>query len=169
MDSFHWTVADWLQASNICVTICSIIVTAWVAIWVVQSLQKKIDTESTLRNHFAQEVIQLRTDTREYIQNLLSKKEYSVVIKRNHFQFQKRVNDLLNLLNEKYDIDNINSLKAYRTELSSIIDRDINYIKKYNISQKIHLTDETKKQISKLHADNDHIFNEILLKIYEDK
>ena len=57
-----WEISDYLQATQIMVSVIEILVTAFVAIWVVQSVQTEIDREKVLKDYFSGELIQLRTD-----------------------------------------------------------------------------------------------------------
>ena len=50
----------------------SILVTAFMAWWVVKSVQRKLDTERTLKDHFAHEVIDLRKETRDFITKVIN-------------------------------------------------------------------------------------------------
>lgn len=47
-----WEISDYLQATQIMVSVIEILVTAFVAIWVVQSVQTEIDREKVLKDFF---------------------------------------------------------------------------------------------------------------------
>ena len=79
MNEFSLSVSDWLQLSYLCLTALSITVTAWVALWVTQKVQRQIDTDKTLRNHFANEITEVRSETRKLIELLISEKTISAV------------------------------------------------------------------------------------------
>lgn len=168
MSSFHWTIADYLQASYICVTALSILVTAYVAIWVVKSVQRKLDTERTLKDHFAQEVIGLRKEARDYISEVIKGGMKAQDIKYKHNHLRSHIIDLQNILNQKYNI-NKTCLKAYKMNLIKIIEKDSAYDNAYKNNQDVTLGSDTTMALHKLGRENDHLFNDVLLKIYEQK
>lgn len=166
MKSFDWTIADYLQASYVCLTALSIVVTAFMAVWVVHSVQKKIDNERTLKDHFAHEVIELRKDTRDFMSKVINGEINAKEIKRRHYRLSSHINDLLLLLNQKYKIDK-KYFKAYRQNVMKIIEKDEHYTHAFNENQIVMLTDETVQNLYEVEKNNDRKFNDVLLKIYE--
>lgn len=77
------------------------------------------------------------------------------------------INDLLRFLNQRYSIDKKNYLKAYRSTILALLEKDPNYIANYSSATPISLAESTKKELHSLSLKNDHLFNEILLKLYE--
>ena len=168
MNSFHWTIADYLQASYICVTALSILVTAYVAVWVVKSVQRKLDTERTLKDHFAHELIGLRNEARSFIRDVISGGMKAKDIKYNHNHLRSHITDLQKLLNQKYDISKT-FLTAYKMNLIKIIEKDDAYNNAFKENQEVTFSSDTAAALHKLGHENDHVFNEVLLKIYEQK
>ncbi|MBR3758218.1 MAG: hypothetical protein IKK62_07325 [Bacteroidaceae bacterium] len=162
----NWTVADYLQASSVCLTAMSILVTAFMAWWVVKSVQRKLDTERTLKDHFAHEVIDLRKETRDFITKVINGGMKAKDIKYNHYHLRAHIRDLQNVLFQKYKI-NKTLLKAYKMNMFNIIEKDSEYENAFKENLPVSLCSETIFALHKLGQDNDHLFNEILLKIYE--
>ena len=162
----NWTVADYLQASSVCLTAMSILVTAFMAWWVVKSVQRKLDTERTLKDHFAHEVIDLRKETRDFITKVINGGMKAKDIKYNHYHLRAHIRDLQNVLFQKYKI-NKTLLKAYKMNMFNIIEKDSEYENAFKDNLPVSLCSETIIALHKLGQDNDHLFNEILLKIYE--
>jgi len=162
----NWTVADYLQASSVCLTAMSILVTAFMAWWVVKSVQRKLDTERTLKEHFAHEVIDLRKETRDFITKVINGGMKAKDIKYNHYHLRAHIRDLQNVLFQKYKI-NKTLLKAYKMNMFNIIEKDSEYENAFKDNLPVSLCSETIIALHKLGQDNDHLFNEILLKIYE--
>lgn len=162
----NWTIADYLQASYVCVTALSILVTAFMAWWVVKSVQRKLDTERTLKDHFAHEIIGLRKEVRDYLANVIKGGQKAQEIKYNHNHLRVHITDLLTILNKKYNI-NKTCLKAYKLNLIKIIEKDEAYVDAYRDNTEVSLSNDTAQLLHKLGRDNDHLFNEILLKVYE--
>lgn len=44
------TISDWLQIIYLCLTAISILVTGYIAVWIVRSLQKNLDNEHLSKN-----------------------------------------------------------------------------------------------------------------------
>ena len=161
-----WEISDYLQATQIMVSVIEILVTAFVAIWVVQSVQTEIDREKVLKDYFSGELIQLRTDLRAFLDMLIRGEMEAQSIKREHNLLRVRIKDLLDVLNEKFNVDK-KYLSAYRQGLLKIVEADENYEKGYSNNLKVKLTENTVTRLHKLRKDNDHIFNYILLKLYD--
>ena len=162
----NWTVSDYLQASYVCLTTLSILVTAFMAWWVVKSVQRKLDTERTLKEHFAHEVIGLRKETRDFITKVINGGMKAKDIKFYHNHLRAHITDLQNILFKKYKI-NKTFLKAYKMNMITIIEKDSEYVNAFKNNLPVSLCSETAFALHKLGQDNDHLFNEILLKIYE--
>lgn len=168
MSSFHWTVADYLQASYICVTALSILVTAYVAVWVVKSVQRRLDTERTLKDHFAHEIIGLRKETRDFISDVVKGGIKAQNIKYNYNHLRQHITDLQKILEQKYTI-NMTILNAYKMNLLKIIEKDEAYNDAFKDNKEVTLSSETATALHNLGRDNDYLFNDVLLKIYEQK
>lgn len=166
MNGFSWTVADYLQAAYVCLTALGIVVTAFMAVWVVRSVQRKIDNEQMLRDHFAHEVIELRKDTRDFMTKVITGGMHAKEIKRCHYRLSSHINDLLALLNKKYKVDK-KYLKAYRQNVMKIIEDDGAYTQVFDANGEVTLNSETVTKLHEIEVKNDHLFNDVLLKIYE--
>lgn len=163
----NWTVADWLQLTYLCLTALGIIVTGFMAYWVVDTVQNKIDTDKTLRDHFAHEVIELRQEARLLITTITTANKLSAEeMKRNHFMLQSHINELLKILNSRYGVPK-QYLRPYRSGISEILEKDSIYMASFKNSSPISLNDVTKRALYDVLRKNDHVFNEILLKLYE--
>lgn len=161
-----WDSSDFLVATQIVVAVIDILITAFVAIWVVQSVQSKIDSEKVLKDFFSKELIQLRSDVRSFLAKLIMGGIEAPSIKREHHLLSVRIQDLLSALNKKYGIDK-RFLKAYRLSLMKIVEGDDNYVQSFGTNGIVTFTDDTVSKLHTLRTNNDHLFNDILLKLYE--
>lgn len=143
-----------------------IIITAFVAIWVVRSVQSKIDSEKVLKDFFSKELIQLRSDLRLFLDKLIAGGVEAQSIKRGHHLLSVRIQDLLSAMNKKYGIDK-RFLKAYQLNLMKVVEADDNYVQSFSTNSMVTLKDETVSGLHALRTNNDHLFNDILLKLYE--
>ena len=163
-----WGVSDYLSAVQIIIAALNIIIMAFIAIWVVQSVQRKMDSEKTHRDFFSRELIALRTDLRAFLDKLIRGDMEAKAIKREHHLLSVRIQDILTALNTKFGIDK-KYLKAYRQNLMKIIEADSNYVDLFGTDGRVSFNHETVSKIHTLRTSNDHLFNDILLKIYETK
>lgn len=69
-------------------------------------------------------------------------------------------------MNKKYGIDK-RFLKAYRLNLMKIVEADDNYVQSFSTNGMVTLKEETVSELHALRTNNDHLFNDILLKLYE--
>ena len=160
-----WSVNDYLVASQIIVALLNILIMAFMAIWVVQSVQSKIDSEKTLKDYFSKELFLLRSDLRVFLGKLIAGGVEAKTIKREHHLLSVRIQDLLSALNKKFGIDT-KYLKAYRQNLMKIVEKDTNYVDQYESNGKVSFSDDTVASLHALRTNNDHLFNDILLKMY---
>lgn len=161
-----WGSGDFLAATQIVVAVIDILITTFVAIWVVQSVQSKIDSEKVLKDFFSKELIQLRSDLRFFLDKLIMGEFEARSIKREHHLLSVRIQDLLSAMNKKYGIDK-RLLKAYRLHLMKIVEEDDNYEQSFRTNERVMLMDATVSKLHTLRTNNDHLFNDILLKLYE--
>ena len=161
-----WSSGDFLVATQIVVAVIDILITAFVAIWVVQSVQSKIDSEKVLKDFFSKELILLRSDLRSFLDKLIVGGVEAQSIKREHHLLSVRIQDLLSAINKKYGIDK-RFLKAYRLNLMKIVEADNSYVQSFSTNDKVTLMSETVSQLHVLRTKNDHLFNDILLRLYE--
>lgn len=163
-----WGPGDFLSATQIVIAVINILITAFVAIWVVENVQKKLNDESALKEYFLKELLQLRTDIRKFFDDILANKIDAQTIKREHHVLCMRSIDLLNTMNTKYGIDK-NSLSVFGFSLMKIIESDKNYEESFFSKQELPLKQTTVAKLHKIRTENDHLFNDILLKLYENE
>lgn len=161
-----WGVSDYLSATQIIIAVLNIIIMAFIAIWVVQSVQRKLDSEKTLKDFFSRELIELRIDLRAFLDKLIRGGMEAKAIKLEHHLISVRIQDILTALNQKFGIDK-KYLKAYRQNLMKIVEADFNYVNQFETNGSVFFDNETVSKLHTLRTNNDHLFNDILLKIYE--
>lgn len=161
-----WITADYLQASQLVIGVLEIIVTAFVAVWIVRSVQRKQENDRVLKDHLAHELINLRADVRTFLEKLMNGTIKAQHIKREHHLLSIRMRDILGALNKKYGVDK-QKLKAYRSPLLKIVEEDEDYQQKCQGDELVSLSKETTLKLHEIRINNDHVFNDILLKIYE--
>ena len=108
----------------------------------------------------------MRSDLRSFLDKLIAGGVEAQSIKRGHHLLSVRIQDLLSAINKKYGIDK-RFLKAYRLNLMKIVEADDNYVQSFSTNGMVTLKEETVSELHALRTNNDHLFNDILLKLYE--
>lgn len=149
---------------QICVDIINILVTASVSIWIVKTLQMKLNNERSLKDYFISEISNIQGEYRNLISSVLSGKESPKMLKIKFSNLEAKSNSLMLLLEQKYKIPQ-NSLYQYQINLRMIIEDDPAYTKVFRVDSKFTLTEESVKAIYSLDRENAHIFYDIIVKI----
>lgn len=71
------TTSDWLSITSIAVSAIGIVVSAMVAIWIVDTLQKRLETRHQLKDHFSKEVLTVREQYRQIVRDLIGTEQTS--------------------------------------------------------------------------------------------
>ena len=161
-----WITADYLQASQLVIGVLDIFVTAFMAVWIVRSVQRKQENDRVLKDYLAHELITLRSDVRIFLEKLMNGSIKAQHIKREHHLLSIRMRDILSTLNNKYGVDK-QKLKSYRSRLLIIVEEDGDYQQKCQGDEMVSLSKTTILKLHEIRINNDHLFNDILLKIYE--
>lgn len=152
-----------MDISN-CIEIIGIIVNAILAFWVVNELQKKIDNQRTLKNHFISEVKEIQKDYQKYLSKLYNGK---MTPKKTLAWFKLmniKINNLIELIHSIYGIDD-KILHPYQVKLRELITENDDYINKFKEDNTISLSDKSKNSIMNFHDKNRIIFSRLIVTI----
>ena len=105
--------SDWLSITGIAVSAIGIVVSALVAIWVVDTLQKKLDRTHQLKDHFSKEVLAVREQYRNLVRDLTGTSQRPKQIVNNFKMTGIYANDLLKLLNTQYRKVTIEAIREF--------------------------------------------------------
>ncbi|EKJ84922.1 hypothetical protein CLV96_0307 [Leptospira meyeri] len=143
------------------IAVADIIFNLLLAIFVIFFLQKKIDDKKYLKEHFINEIIQIRENYRTFLINLetncLKPKEILSLLKSMNIT----LNDLMIILNEVYNIEPT-YLINYQTELRNIVTEFNEFSKNFSKNKKVVLKDESVLEIMNFHQRNNCKFNELI-------
>ena len=113
------TSSDWLSVASIAVSAIGIVVSAVVAIWIVDTLQKRLDRNHQLKDHFSKEVLDVREQYRKLVRDLTGTSQRPKEIVNNFKITGIYANDLLQLLNTQFKTPT-DILQPFQTELPAI-------------------------------------------------
>ena len=168
MSGFYHSSSDWIAIATLLVDVVGIVTSAVVAVWIVDAIQKRIDTQRCLRDHFAKELLEVRTEYRTLIGNLVAKKQKPIEIKNIFKKTNVHASDLLKLLKTQYGIDD-GILYPFQVELQNIATECDEYIRAYKKDKQFEYQQDTLTQIQNFEKKYDHLFNDILVSIYNAK
>ena len=160
------TSSDWIAISELMVAIIGVITSVMVAYWIVDSIQKKIDNQRFLKDHFASEILSVREEYRGFIQDLFSEKvNKPKELKKNYRIVNIHASSLMELLKTNYAIEPI-ILQPFFTDLLGIITDCDEYKKAVKGNKYIQFGETTRNTIYDFLSKNDKLFNQILISLY---
>ena len=159
--------SDMIDIISVIVDGISIIVAGSVAIWVVNTIQKRIDNQRSIKNHLIDEVIEIRRSYREIINQTTCGELRPKDIKSRLRVLSSRITDLINLINIQFKPKVIDKdfLLPYQLDLNQIITDDENFSLEYKANRKFLLTQRSQEKMAVFSAEKDHLFNELIVKI----
>lgn len=149
---------------QIAVDVIGIIVTACVSIWIVRTIQNKINNERSLKDYLIAEISVIQNEYRVIISNVQSGKESPKLLRIKFNNLNSKVNQLMKILNQKFDIP-LNLLSPYQTTLPMIIEDDSNFQSVYRKDSRFTISKETVAVLYKLDNDHGHLFYELIIRI----
>lgn len=149
---------------QVLVDIIGIFVTAGVSIWIVKTIQKRLNNERSIKDYFIGEVSVIQNEYRNLLSSVMSSKESPKMLKVKFNNLNAKVNSLMKLLATKYKIQE-NLLAEYQTQLPMIIEDDRGYTSVYRKDSRFTLTQKTMNAIYKLDRENSHLFYDIIVTI----
>lgn len=162
------TTSDWLSITAIAVSAIGIVVSAMVAIWIVDTLQKRLETHHQLKDHFSKEVLTVREQYRQLVRDLIGTEQKPKQIMSNFKITGIYANDLLTLLNSQFDTPT-NMLLPFQTDLYSIVTESEEFNNAYSRNRKFSFRKVTIDKIQEFEKKHDILFNNILMTIYDER
>lgn len=162
------TSSEWLSITEIAVSAIGIVASALVAIWIVDNLQKKLDRNHQLKDHFSKEVLAVREQYRNLVRDLTATSQRPKQILGNFKMTGIYANDLLKLLNTQYKTPT-DILQPFQTELLSIATDCEEYNLAYSRNKKFQYRKVTIDAIREFEKKHDRLFNDILMTIYNEQ
>lgn len=163
----YLTPSDWLSISGLAISAMAIVVSAIVAIWIVDKLQRSLENRQQLRDHFSQEVLAVREQYRELVRNMVGKSQTPKQIRSNFKTTSIYASDLLKMLNTQFGTPE-EILLPFQTELLGIATECEEYNNAYRRNRKFQYRKVTIDKVIEFEKRHDKLFNEILMTIYNE-
>lgn len=151
------TVSDWIQ-------IGSILITASLSIWIVKTIQAKVDSKRFIKEFFINEILEIRNEYRVLIGQLKNGELKPRMIKYKTKELNIRVNDLMSILKEQYNI-NFSYLLSYQLELLSIIMDSNEFVTNFASNSTFSLSEQTLGDLSIFENENDGKFSKLIMEV----
>lgn len=147
-----------------------IIVAAWVAVWIVNTIQKKIDNLRSIKDHLINEIVDIRRLYREMIEKTINGEYRPRDVKRQLRLLSARVTDLIRLANAQFNnCVNRDFLLPYQLDLSIMITYDENFENAFRNNDLFSLNAISQNDLARFLAEKDHLFNELIVIINKAK
>ena len=147
------TTADWINIASVIVNIC-------IAIWITHILQNKFTNNRTLKDHFINEIKDVRAEYKGFLNRLYSNSTNPKELLPWFKLMNIRVKDLVMLMNNRYEVAE-DFLNPYQNDLRTESD-DFNRC--YRNRQLI-LTENLKRDLMRFQQEHQRLFNELIIKI----
>lgn len=149
--------SDWI-------TIFGIVVNSALAYWIVCTIQDKLTNKRVLKDHFINEIKEIRIDYKTCLNNLYTNSTNPLRVIPWFKLMNIKVDDIMTLINSKYGIK-INLLEPYQNELRELITNNSDFMEQYNKAEKIVFSEDSRSQLIKFQQTHNHLFNELIIKI----
>lgn len=160
--------SDWIAISGLSISVMSILVSAMVAIWIVDKLQRGLENHQQLKDYLSQEVLSVREQYRDLIRDLTGTTQTPKRIRSRFKTIGIYASDLLRLLNTQFGTP-VDILLPFQTELSGIATECEEYNNASRRNRKFQYRKATIDSILEFERSHDKLFNDILMTIYNEQ
>lgn len=160
--------SDWIAISGLSISVMSILVSAMVAIWIVDKLQRGLENHQQLKDYLSQEVLSVREQYRDLIRDLTGTTQTPKRIRSRFKTIGIYASDLLRLLNTQFGTP-VDILLPFQTELSGIATECEEYNNASRRNRKFQYRKTTIDSILEFERSHDKLFNDILMTIYNEQ
>lgn len=158
--------SDWIALTSIFVDVLAMLVGAFIAVWVVRSIQSKLDSEQKLREYFHSEILSVRDGYRKILDDI-----YHHTMRPK--EFQQRMSslsilstDIMLHVKEKYGIDDVR-LVSFQLDLNEKISDEPGFLAAYIPNNVLEFPRTFEAELRQFEATNNSVFNEIFVKLYK--
>lgn len=155
------TATDWIALIGVAVN-------AILAYWIVRTIQNKLTNRRVLKDHFINEVKEIRADYKNCLSNLYSNKTHPENVIPWFKLMNIKVSDLMKLIHTKYKIP-VNSLFPYQNDLRELVTNNDEFNhqfkEKKETNKPVEFSDNSRHSLIKFQQEHNHIFNDIIVSI----
>ncbi len=150
--------ADWIS-------IAGIVVNAGLAFWIVITIQKKVSDKRILKDHFINEIKDIRNEFRMCL-NTLYNGQFLVREVLPWFKLMNiKINDLMSLIGQKHKCVRNDLLVTYQVDLPTLVTESQDFISQFEKGDKLVLSESIKNELIMFQQKNNNLFNNLIIKI----
>jgi hypothetical protein len=151
------------------VSIFGILVNAGLAFWIVNTIQKKVTDRRILKDHFINEIKEIRNDFTLYL-TALYRGQVKVKEILPWFKLMNiKINDLTSLICQKHKCIDKDPLSPYQIDLANLITESKDFNGQYKHGDKFVLSEELRNELIVFQQNNHNLFNTLIIKINDSK
>ena len=147
------------------ISIIGILINSGLAIWIVKTIQNKLKNKRTLKDHFINEIKEIRSEYKTCLNNLYSNQTKPRKVIPWFKLMNVKVDDLMSLISSKYKKVERNFLNPYQIELRELITENKDFISKFESDDTLNFSENAKSQIIIFQQKHNHLFNEAIILI----
>lgn len=148
--------ADWIA-------ILGVIINAGLAIWIVRTIQNKLTNRRILKDHFINEIKEIRNEYKSWLNSLYSNNTHPLRVIPWFKLMNIKVDNLMSIANAKYGI-NKSILRPYQIELPDLITNNPDFVSHFK-KDKIVFSEQSRSQLIMFQQTYNQLFNEIIISI----
>ena len=150
------------------VEILGVLINSILAYWIVRTIQTNLTNKRVLKDHFINEIKEIRNEYKTCLNNLYANKTHPKLVIPWFKLMNIRVNDTMNLINNKYKIE-ITKLNPYQITLQELVTNNEDFMNQFKNDKPVEFTEFSKVQLIKFQQENNQLFNEIIIAVNDSK
>lgn len=158
--------SDWIALTSIFVDVLAMFVGAFIAVWVVKSIQSKLDAEQKLKEYFHSEMLSVRNGYRKIFDDIYhhTMRPKDFIQRMNSLSILST--DIMLHIKERYDIDDVR-LVSFQLDLNEKISEAPVFLTAYIPDNVLVFPGAFEAELRQFEAANNSVFNEIFVKLYK--
>lgn len=158
--------SDWIALTSIFVDVLAMLVGAFIAVWVVKSIQSKLDAEQKLKEYFHSEMLSVRNGYRKIFDDIYhhTMRPKDFIQRMNSLSILST--DIMLHIKERYDIDDVR-LVSFQLDLNEKISEAPVFLTAYIPDNVLVFPGAFEAELRQFEAANNSVFNEIFVKLYK--
>lgn len=158
--------SDWIAITSILVDVIAMLVGAFIAVWIVKNIQRKLDAEQKLKEYFLSEMLAIRNGYHQILDEIYRHEMKAQDFKHRMSSLGILSTDIMRHLKEKYKIDD-GHLVTFQLDLNEKITEDKIYVAAFFPNDKLSFPAAFETDLREFEAKNNAVFNEILVNLYK--
>tara|TARA_R110002167_G_scaffold71696_9_gene202210 strand:+ start:7667 stop:8161 length:495 start_codon:yes stop_codon:yes gene_type:complete len=150
------------------IEIIGIVVNSILAIWVVKSLQNNLTNKRYLKDHLIQEVKDLRSEYKKFLNDLYGGKLKPQQVLPWFKLMNIKTQDTMDLIHQRYGVDK-DTLKNYQIELRNLVTEQEEFNENYKENKNIKLRESSFRDLLIFQQENNSKFNKLIIDVNDKK